>query len=117
MQRLFLPIAAAVLATVASMASADALAQAQVQIPRVVPTAKAVGLIIKYRENVRRQPAVRDAALQSVRAAAQARGFVLERERDNAFGARILRFDRRMDAAHIEQLARDIKASDPSIEY
>lgn len=115
MQRHLKPAAAAALALAASLANVDGLAQPAPSSP-AINESKAAGLIIKYRDD-RRSAAAIAASVQGASAAAAARGIVVQRERENALGARVLRFEQVLDAAEVEQLARDLKNSDADIEY
>ena len=73
-------------------------------------------IIVKYRST----PATTEAATNQMRGTelpAARFGVQLNRLRVTALGSQVLKVDRRMSLAEAAQLARDIAASDPSVEY
>lgn len=79
------------------------------------PEPQAAGLIIKFKEGSR-TPVAAKAALQGFRAMSEARGQRVAFDREGAFGRRVIRLSQRVPARALAQLARDIQASDASIE-
>lgn len=118
MQRHLRPAAAAAIALLATFAHVDTRAQQAPAAAAAAPMgeSKAGGLIIKYRDSKRSAVAIA-ASVQGASAVAAARGIIVQRERENAMGARVLRFEQVLEAAEVEQLARDLKNSDADIEY
>ncbi len=55
--------------------------------------------------------------MQGHRASAEARGHAVAFEREGVNGTRVMRMQQRQSVALLEQLARDLKASDANIEY
>jgi len=115
MQRHLKPAAVAAIALFAAFAQVETFAQQAPAAAAALPS-QAGGLIVKYRDS-HRSPVAVAASVQGATAAAAARGMKVQLERENAMGARVLRFDRVLDAAEVEQLARDLKNSDADIEY
>ncbi|MBI3346730.1 MAG: S8 family peptidase [Burkholderiales bacterium] len=76
---------------------------------------QAAGLIIKFRDGSR-TPVAAKAALQGFRAMSEARGQRVAFDRESAFGRRVIRLARHVPSRELAQLARDIQASDASIE-
>jgi serine protease len=73
-------------------------------------------IIVKYRS----APATSEAATSQMRGTelpAARFGVQLNRLRTTALGSQVLKVDRRMSLAEAAQLAQDIAASDPSVEY
>jgi serine protease len=116
MNRHLKPIAVGVIALIGALANVNTNAQTAAEPAMASQPSMAVGLIVKHRDSHRSAVAV-DAAMQGLSAAAAARGMRVEMQRENALGARVLRFDRALDAEVVEQLARDIKSGDATIEY
>ena len=75
----------------------------------------AAGLIVKFKDGSR-SPVAAKAALQGFRAMSEARGQRVAFDRESAFGRRVIRLARQVPARELAQLARDIQASDASIE-
>lgn len=76
---------------------------------------QAAGLIIKFRDNAR-SPVAAKAAVQGFRAMGEARGHRVAFDREGAFGVRVIRMQERQSVSAMQRLARDIQASDASIE-
>lgn len=76
----------------------------------------AAGLIVKFRQNLR-TPLAAEAAMQGFRASAEARGMAVAHEREGVLGTRVLRLQRARSARELAQLARELQASDATIEY
>ncbi|KQW45699.1 MULTISPECIES: S8 family peptidase [unclassified Roseateles] len=79
------------------------------------PEPQAAGLIIKFKDGAR-SPVAAKAALQGFRAMSEARGQRVAFDRESAFGRRVIRLAQRVPARDLAMLARDIQASDASIE-
>jgi serine protease len=75
-------------------------------------------IIVKYRNTSAATAAAGQAAqLRSTDLPAARLGVTMNRIRATALGAQVLKVDRRLSLAEAQQLARDIAASDPSVEY
>jgi serine protease len=75
-------------------------------------------IIVKYRNTSAVAAAAGQAAqLRGTDLPAARLGVTMSRVRATALGAQVLQADRRLSLAEAEQLARDIAASDPSVEY
>lgn len=85
--------------------------------PQPAPEAEAAGLIIKFKPALRGNSAAAEAAMQGHRASAEARGLAVAFEREGVLGTRVLRLKKRQPAQVLERLARELQASDASIEY
>src|SRR6188768_1551596 len=73
-------------------------------------------IIVKYRTTPASSLA-QATQLRGVEMSAQRFGVTMNRVRTTALGSEVLRIDRRMSLTEAAQLARDIAASDPSVEY
>jgi len=75
-------------------------------------------IIVKYRNTSAVAAAAGQATqLRGTELPAARLGVTMNRLRATALGAQVLRADRRLSLAEAEQLARDIVASDPNVEY
>jgi serine protease len=75
-------------------------------------------IIVKYRNTSAVAAATGQAAqLRGTDLPAARHGVTVNRLRATALGAQVLKVDRRLSLAEAQQLARDIAASDPSVEY
>ena len=75
-------------------------------------------IIVKYRNASAATAAVGQAAqLRGTDMPAARLGVTMNRLRATALGAQVLKVDRRLSLGEAEQLARDIVASDPNVEY
>jgi serine protease len=75
-------------------------------------------IIVKYRNTSAVTAAAGQAAqLRGTELPAARLGVTMSRVRSTALGSQVLRLDRRLSLADAEQLARDIAASDPNVEY
>ncbi|MBB5205094.1 serine protease [Inhella inkyongensis] len=88
---------------------------AQAQPAPAKKEALAAGLIIKFREGVR-SPVAAKAAVQGFRAMGEARGQRVAFDREGAFGVRVIRMQEHQTVSALQRLARDIQASDATIE-
>jgi serine protease len=75
-------------------------------------------IIVKYRNTSAVAAAAGQATqLRGTDLPAARLGVTMDRVRATALGAQVLKVDRRLSLAEAEQLARDIAASDPAVEY
>jgi serine protease len=75
-------------------------------------------IIVKYRNTSAVAAAAGQATqLRGTDLPAARLGVTIDRVRATALGAQVLKVDRRLSLAEAEQLARDIAASDPNVEY
>ncbi|HEU4780945.1 MAG TPA: S8 family peptidase, partial [Steroidobacteraceae bacterium] len=75
-------------------------------------------IIVKYRNTSAAAAAAGQAAqLRGTELSAARLGVTMSRVRATALGSQVLKVDRQLSLAEAEQLARDIAASDPSVEY
>jgi len=75
-------------------------------------------IIVKYRNTSAVTAAAGQATqLRGTELPAARLGVTMSRVRSTALGSQVLRLDRRLPLAEAEQLARDIVASDPNVEY
>lgn len=106
------PFALTLIATALIGLTQPAASQSQ---PRNRPEPQAAGFIIKFKDGSR-TPVAAKAALQGFRAMSEARGQRVAFDRESAFGRRVIRLTKHVPARELAQLARDIQASDASIE-
>ncbi|HEX3138480.1 MAG TPA: S8 family peptidase, partial [Rhizobacter sp.] len=90
--------------------SADVLPQVAASAAEPLPTDR---LIIKYRGNPASSPALHARAQE----AAARRGLRLQLLRQGALGTHVMKLGQRLSHAEVHQLAREIMASDASVEY
>jgi len=75
-------------------------------------------IIVKYRStSAATTAAAQDSQLRGTQMPAARLGVAMSRVRTTALGSQVLKVDRRLSLAEAEQLARDIVASDPNVEY
>lgn len=99
-------LAAACLALVAAQASAQPRAPQR--------DAEAEGLIVRFKAG-ETNTLLLDARMQGLTAQARARGLPVRSERSTALGARVLQLDRRLPAASLQAIARELQLYDSSI--
>jgi serine protease len=75
-------------------------------------------IIVKYRNTpAAATAAAQDSQLRGTDMSAARFGVAMSRLRTTALGSQVLKVDRRLSLGEAEQLARDIVASDPNVEY